>query len=232
MGLFMITVFISVGYAALNQNLSIAGALDYEKLSLWAINLGYDNSNTGTTCTTVQCMIDCLPNPSSCLPSPHGSCDNLNLNEKKAIAIGERDGIPGTAIEAVLTDAGAEVVFASTESYVDTAIGGMDLGNQSRIGEAYNTYGRENLVVVLGSADGEAASVYAETVTTGDPTFSGVLSGVALHLPVFHVVESDIKAQCDPDVWDEQIGMMEMVLDTDDLIEEVKAVRDTGSICS
>ena len=33
--------------------------------------------------------------------------------------------------------------------------------------------GAENLVVVLGAAEGEAAGLAAETVTAGDPTFAG-----------------------------------------------------------
>lgn len=40
------------------------------------------------------------------------------LNGKKVIAIGDRDGIPGPAIEAVAVSAGAEVIFASTECFV------------------------------------------------------------------------------------------------------------------
>jgi S-adenosylhomocysteine hydrolase len=40
------------------------------------------------------------------------------LKGKKVIAIGDRDGIPGQAIEACVKSAGAEVIFASTECFV------------------------------------------------------------------------------------------------------------------
>lgn len=40
------------------------------------------------------------------------------LKDRKVIAIGDRDGIPGPALEACATSAGAEVVFASTECFV------------------------------------------------------------------------------------------------------------------
>lgn len=40
------------------------------------------------------------------------------LNEKKVIIIGDRDGIPGQAIEACMKDTGCEVVFSSTECFV------------------------------------------------------------------------------------------------------------------
>jgi hypothetical protein len=40
------------------------------------------------------------------------------LKGKKVIAVGDRDGIPGPAIEECVKSAGAEVIFASTECFV------------------------------------------------------------------------------------------------------------------
>ena len=40
------------------------------------------------------------------------------ITGKKIIIIGDRDGIPGPAIEECLKTAGADVVFASTECFV------------------------------------------------------------------------------------------------------------------
>ncbi len=40
------------------------------------------------------------------------------LAGKKVIIIGDRDGIPGMAIEECAKSAGAEVVFSSTECFV------------------------------------------------------------------------------------------------------------------
>jgi len=40
------------------------------------------------------------------------------LAGKKVVIIGDRDGIPGQAIEACAKSAGAEVVFSSTECFV------------------------------------------------------------------------------------------------------------------
>ncbi len=40
------------------------------------------------------------------------------LKDKKVIIIGDRDGIPGPAIEQCVKTAGAEVVFSSTECFV------------------------------------------------------------------------------------------------------------------
>jgi len=37
---------------------------------------------------------------------------------KKIIVIGDRDGVPGPAIDECLKSAGAEIVFSSTECFV------------------------------------------------------------------------------------------------------------------
>jgi len=40
------------------------------------------------------------------------------LNGAKVVIIGDRDGIPGPAIDTCVKAAGAEVVFSSTECFV------------------------------------------------------------------------------------------------------------------
>ena len=99
----------------------------------------------------------------------------------------------------------------------------MDLENQARIKELTEKYGKDDLIVVLGGAEAEASGLAAETVSTGDPTFAGPLSGVSLGLKAYHVFE--LKEEVDADVYDEQIGMMEMVLDVDEIVDEVKTYR-------
>jgi glycine reductase len=99
----------------------------------------------------------------------------------------------------------------------------MDLENQVRIKELTEKYGKDDLIVVLGGAEAEASGLAAETVSTGDPTFAGPLSGVSLGLKAYHVFE--LKDQVNADVYDEQIGMMEMVLDVDEIVNEVKTYR-------
>ena len=105
----------------------------------------------------------------------------------------------------------------------------MDLQNQQRIKEAAEQYGAENVVVVLGSSDADGAGLYAETVTAGDPTFAGPLAGVPLGLPVYHVFDEVIKGEADQAVWEEQIAMMEMVLNTEKLAGSVANMRNQHS---
>ena len=105
----------------------------------------------------------------------------------------------------------------------------MDLEIQQRVKDLTEKYGAENVIVVLGGAEAEASGLSAETVAAGDPTFAGPLAGVELGLAVYHVVEPEIKDECDPTVYDDQCGMMEMVLEVDAIIDEVKAIREQYS---
>ncbi len=82
------------------------------------------------------------------------------------------------------------------------------------------------MLILLGAAEAESAGLAAETVTAGDPTFAGPLAGVQLGLKVYHAVEPEFKDAVDPDVYDEQIGMMEMVLEVDSIIEEMSSIRE------
>ncbi len=40
------------------------------------------------------------------------------LKGKKVVIIGDRDGVPGPAIEACVSSAGAEAIFSATECFV------------------------------------------------------------------------------------------------------------------
>ena len=101
----------------------------------------------------------------------------------------------------------------------------MDLENQKRVKDFADKFGAENVVVLLGAAEGEASGLAAETVTNGDPTFAGPLTGVQLGLTVYHVCEPEVKAEFDQAVYDEQVSMMEMVINVDEIIKEMNAIR-------
>lgn len=102
----------------------------------------------------------------------------------------------------------------------------MDLQNQQRVKDAAAQFTVDDLVVILGTSDPEGAGIYAETVTAGDPTFAGPLAGVPLGLPVYHILDPIIKNEVDPGAWEEQVGMMEMVLDGGALATAVTEMRE------
>ena len=101
----------------------------------------------------------------------------------------------------------------------------MDLENQKRVKDLAEQYGPENILVILGASEAEAAGLYAETVSAGDPTFAGPLAGVSLGLRVYHICELEIKDEIPADLYDEQVGMMEMVLDVDAIAAEMQSIR-------
>ena len=102
----------------------------------------------------------------------------------------------------------------------------MDQVVQTKLKEAAEEYGNENLLVVLGTPDTESADIYAETVIAGDPTYAGALAGLPLRLAVYHVFEDEIREAIPGDIYQEQIGLMELSLDSDGIRAVMKESRE------
>jgi betaine reductase len=101
----------------------------------------------------------------------------------------------------------------------------MDLQSQESILRLSEQHGKDDLVVLLGAPDAEAAEIAAETVVLGDPAYAGVLAGVQLGLDVFHVLEDEVRKAIPEDVWEAQIGVMEDILDADAVSSAVAGMR-------
>ena len=102
----------------------------------------------------------------------------------------------------------------------------MDLEDQANVNRLAETSGTDGMVVLLGQPDANSAGLFAETVTRGDPTWAGPLAGVPLGLPVYHVLEPEIKVQIDGELYDEHVGLMELSADVDEIIKWVSMYRD------
>ena len=98
--------------------------------------------------------------------------------------------------------------------------------DQDLIKNKVDEHGKENLMVVLGTPDAESAGIFAETVTIGDPAFSGPLAGVQWGLPVYHVLEPEVKEVADPEVYEDEVAMMEISMDVEAISEEVGRFRE------
>jgi glycine reductase len=85
---------------------------------------------------------------------------------------------------------------------------------------------RDNFIVVLGASDLEGAEISAETVSIGDPSFAGPLAGVSLGLPVYHILEPDVKKYIPEGVYNESIGIMAMVINPEEVGERFKVIRE------
>lgn len=103
----------------------------------------------------------------------------------------------------------------------------MDLENQRRVLTLSEKYPPQDLIVILGGAEAEASGLACETVTNGDPTFAGPLAGVQLGLQCYHIMEDEVKQAVDTEVYQQQVGMMEMVLDVEAISGEVRHYRET-----
>ncbi len=85
--------------------------------------------------------------------------------------------------------------------------------------------GADGVVVLLGTPNAESSRLYGLTVTQGDPAWAGVLAGVSLDLDVYHIAEPQIKAQVDATLYQEHVGLAEMVLDTEEIFQVLREVR-------
>ena len=101
----------------------------------------------------------------------------------------------------------------------------MDLQSQEAILRASQTHDKSDLLVLLGSPDPESASIAAETVVVGDPSYAGALAGAQLGLTTYHILEDDVHKDIPDDVWEEQIGVMADVLEAEALAETVAGIR-------
>jgi len=105
----------------------------------------------------------------------------------------------------------------------------MDLSTQETIKRLVDQHGAETLLVVLGAPDAESAGIAAETVVLGDPSWAGPLAGVQLGLPVYHILEDELRAAVPAEVWEEQVGLMLDVLEVDDIADAVREFREQAS---
>jgi glycine reductase len=104
----------------------------------------------------------------------------------------------------------------------------MEPDNQRKVKEIAEGDGSgtsRDVIVVLGASDLEGALISAETVTSGDPSFTGPLAGVSLGLPVYHILEPEMKEAIPADIYEEEVGIWLLSVDTESLGKEFKAIR-------
>ena len=110
----------------------------------------------------------------------------------------------------------------------------MDPENQTQVKNIAETaerdkVSRSDIIVVLGASDLDGVMISAETVTSGDPSFSGPLAGVSLGLPVYHILEPEVRAAVPENVYAENIGIWALVVEPEKIEkigQELKALRE------
>ena len=102
----------------------------------------------------------------------------------------------------------------------------MNFENQGVIKRLADQYGPENLAVVLGNGEASGVEVFAETVTEGDPSYAGPLAGVALKIPVYHVLEEDVMAVVPEAIREKKLQLSSLVIDVEPMRQVLQAARE------
>lgn len=77
----------------------------------------------------------------------------------------------------------------------------------------------------MGTPTAESSELYALTVSQGDPSWAGPLAGVALNLPVYHILEPDVRASVPAAAYDDAVGIVSFTLDVAAIDEAVSRTR-------
>jgi glycine/sarcosine/betaine reductase complex component A len=102
----------------------------------------------------------------------------------------------------------------------------MNFENQGVIKRLADQYGPENLALVLGNGEASGVEVFAETVTEGDPSYAGPLAGVALKIPVYHVLEEDVMAVVPEVIREAKLQLSSLVIDVGPMRQVLQAARE------
>jgi glycine/sarcosine/betaine reductase complex component A len=84
------------------------------------------------------------------------------------------------------------------------------------------------VVAVLGANSAAAVEMTALTLKSGDPSYAGPLTGVALGIPSYHILEPEIVGQIDPALYDRELALSALAMEVDQVIAPMKSIRDGG----
>lgn len=101
----------------------------------------------------------------------------------------------------------------------------MNFENQGVIKRLADQYGPQNLTVILGNGEANGVEVFAETVTEGDPSYAGPLAGVALKIPVYHILEDEMMSQVPESLREEKLQLSALVVDVGPMHQVLEASR-------
>lgn len=126
------------------------------------------------------------------------------------IIIGEREGIPAPTIQNCIEDGKCRVLYAVTKCAVGSVAGALDEMTLQKIAGA----AASDLLVILGSANSEMAVQTFEEITRFGKTKN-----------IYHVCEQPVRGLLKKDKYEEEIGMMEMILDIAEITKRLELLR-------
>lgn len=101
----------------------------------------------------------------------------------------------------------------------------MDLEDQWKLSKVIEHNNRENLHVLIGCPDAESSQIQAETVSTGDPSLSGPLTGKQLGLRVTHIAEPEAEAFFSPRAFEKYIRPFIHRFDKEAICQRMNDIR-------
>ena len=102
----------------------------------------------------------------------------------------------------------------------------MDLEGQGRIKQVVEQAGLEDVVAVLGANSAAAVEMTAMTLKSGDPSYAGPLAGVALKIPVYHVLEDEVMSVVPENLRDEKLQLSSLVIDVEPMHQVLQVARE------
>ena len=101
----------------------------------------------------------------------------------------------------------------------------MDLEDQWKLARVIEHGNHTNLCVLIGCPDAESSQIQAGTVSTGDPSLSGPLTGKPLRLRVMHIVEPEAAAFFSPRAFEKYILPAIHRLDKEAICQRMHDIR-------
>ena len=102
----------------------------------------------------------------------------------------------------------------------------MDLEGQGRIKQVVEQAGTDDVIAILGANSPTAVEMTALTLKSGDPSYAGPLTGVALWIPAYHVLESEIVDQFDRSLYERELALPALAMDVAEVVAPLKTIRD------
>ena len=102
----------------------------------------------------------------------------------------------------------------------------MDLEGQGRIRQVIEQAGTDGVIAVLGANSPTAVEMTALTLKSGDPSYAGPLTGIALGIPSYHVLEREIADQFDPALYERELALPALAMDVAEVVAPLKSIRD------
>ena len=103
----------------------------------------------------------------------------------------------------------------------------MDLEGQGRIRQVIEQAGSDDVIAVLGANSPTAVEMTALTLKSGDPSYAGPLTGIALGISSYHVLEPEIADQFDPALYERELALPALAMDVAEVVAPLKTIRDS-----